>query len=47
VLKLLKGSKWKNVKVIATIKQSKHHKDSNYKEVSHDNDTIKVLFSEI
>lgn len=46
VLKLLKGSKWKNVKVIATIMQSKYRSDKK-KEVSHENETIEYLLTEV
>jgi hypothetical protein len=47
VLKLLKGSKWKNVNFIATIKQSKYRNDK-YKEVSkNENETIEVFLTEV
>lgn len=46
MLKLLKGSKWKNVKIIATIKKSRYRNDK-YKEVSHENETIEYLLAEV
>jgi len=47
VLKLMKGSKWKNVKVIATIKQSKYRNDKYNEVLKNENETIEVLLTEV